>query len=46
MEKEAIINYKFYLCKILLDKILADKLITKSQRASLENAVVKRLAGF
>lgn len=46
MDNEAIINYKFYLCRIFLDKILDDKLITKSQRASLENAVVKRLAGL
>ena len=46
MEKEAIINYKFYLCRIFLDKILAEKLITKSQRASLENAVIKRISGL
>lgn len=46
MDNEAIINYKFYLCKIFLDKILAEKLITKSQRASLENAVIKWLAGL
>ena len=46
MEKEAIINYKFYLCRIFLDKILAENLITKSQRASLENAVIKRLSGL
>ncbi|MBP1562106.1 MAG: hypothetical protein J6C38_00100 [Oscillospiraceae bacterium] len=46
MDNEAIINYKFYLCKIFLDKILAEKLITKSQRASLENAVIKRLSGL
>ena len=45
MEKEAIIKYKFCLCKIFLDKILAEDLITKSHRASIENAVVKRLAG-
>ena len=46
MDNEAIINYKFYLCKIFLDKILAEDLITKSQRANLENAVIKRIAGF
>ena len=46
MDNEAIFKYKFYLCKIFLDKILAEKLITKTQRASLENAVIKRLAGF
>ena len=46
MEKEAIINYKFYLCRIFLDKVLAENLITKTQRASLENAVIKRIAGL
>ena len=46
MDNEAIINYKFYLCKIFLDKILAENLITKSQRASIENAVIKRRAGL
>ena len=46
MEKEAIFKYKFYLCKIFLDKISAENLITKSQRASLENAVIKRIAGL
>ena len=46
MDNEAIINYKFYLCKIFLDKILAENLITRTQRASLENAVIKRLAGL
>ena len=46
MEKEAIMRYKFYLCRIFLDKILAEKLITKSQRASLENAVIERISGL
>lgn len=46
MEKEAIMRYKFYLCKIFLDKILAENLITRTQRASLENAVIKRLSGL
>ncbi len=46
MDNESIIRYKFYLCKIFLDKILAENLITKTQRASLENAVIKRLAGL
>lgn len=46
MDKEAIMRYKFYLCRIFLDKILAEKLITKSQKASLENAVVKRISGL
>ena len=46
MDNEASINYKFHLSKTFLDKILAENLITKSQRASLENAVIKRLAGL
>ncbi|MBP1562563.1 MAG: hypothetical protein J6C38_02495 [Oscillospiraceae bacterium] len=46
MDNEAIIKYKFYLCRIFLDKILAENLITKTQRASLENAVIKRFAGL
>ncbi len=46
MDNEAIIRYKFYLCRIFLDKILAENLITRTQRASLENAVIKRLAGL
>ena len=46
MEKEAIFKYKFYLCRIFLDKVLAENLITKTQRASLENAVIKRIAGL
>lgn len=44
MDKEAIIRYKFYLCRIFLDKILAKNLITKSQKASLENAVIKGIS--
>lgn len=44
MDKEAIIRYKFYLCRMFLDKILSENLITKSQKASLENAVIKRIS--
>lgn len=43
MDKEAIIRYKFYLCRNFLDKLLDEKLITKPQRAKLENAVIKRI---
>lgn len=46
MDNEAIIRYKFYLCRKFLDAIFAKKLITKTQKASLENAIVKRLAGL
>lgn len=44
MDKEAIIRYKFYLCRIFLDKILSENLITKSQKSSLENAFIRRLS--
>lgn len=45
MNNEALIRYKFYLCRKFLDKLFDDKLITKSQMRKLENAVIKRLAG-
>ena len=44
MDKEAIIRYKFYLCRKFLDKLFDEKLITKHQMRRLENAVIKRLA--
>lgn len=44
MDNEALIRYKFYLCKKFLDKLLDEKLITKPQMRRLENAVIKRIA--
>lgn len=44
MDNEAIIRYKFYLCRKFLDKLFDEKLITKTQMRSLENAVAKRLS--
>jgi len=44
MDNEAIIKYKFYLCRNFLDKLLNEKLITETQRKKIESAVVKRLA--
>lgn len=44
MEQEAIIRYKFYLCRNFLDKLLSENLITETQRRKIENAVIKRLA--
>ena len=44
MEKEAIIRYKFYLCRNFLDKLLSENLITEAQRGKIEKAVIKRLA--
>ena len=44
MDKEAIIRYKFYLCRNFLDKLLSENLITKAQRRKIEKVVIKRLA--
>ena len=43
MENEAIIKYKFYLCKTFLDKLLAENIITESQSKKIESAAIKRL---
>ncbi len=43
MNNEAIIKYKFYLCRNFLDKLLSEKLITEAQRKKIENAVIRRL---
>ena len=43
MEKEAMIKYKFYLCRKFLDKLLNENLITEAQRRKIEKAVIKRL---
>lgn len=44
MDKEAIIRYKFHLCRNFLDKLLSENLITNSQCRKIEKAVIKRLA--
>ena len=44
MDKEAIIKYKFYLCRNFLDKLLSENLITEAQRKKIEKAVIKRLS--
>ncbi|MCM1166289.1 MAG: hypothetical protein NC299_10430 [Lachnospiraceae bacterium] len=44
MDNEAIIKYKFYLCRNFLDKLLSENLITETQRRKIEKAVIKRLA--
>ncbi len=44
MEQEAIIRYKFYVCRNFLDKLLSENFITEAQRRKIENAVIKRLA--
>ncbi len=43
MNNEAIIKYKFYLCRNFLDKLLSENLITETQRKKIENAVIRRL---
>ena len=44
MNNEAILRYKFYLCRTFLDKLLRENLINEVQRKRIENAVIKRLA--
>lgn len=44
MNNEAIIRYKFYLCRNFLDKLLNENLITESQRRKIEKAVIKWLS--
>ncbi len=44
MDNEAIIKYKFYLCRNFLDKLLGENLITEAQLRRIEKAVIKRLA--
>ena len=44
MDNEAIIKYKFYLCRNFLDKLLSENLITEAQLKRIESAVIKRLA--
>ncbi len=46
MDKEAIIRYKFYLCRNFLDKLLNENLITEIQRRKIESAVIKKLSGI
>ena len=43
MESEAIIKYKFYLCRNFLDKLLAENIITESQSKKIESSVIRRL---
>lgn len=44
MDNEAIIRYKFYLCRIFLDKLLSENLITEAQCRKIEKTVIKRIA--
>ena len=44
MDNEAIIRYKFYLCRNFLNKLLNEKLITEAQRRKIEKTIIKRLA--
>lgn len=44
MDNEAMIRYKFYLCRNFLDKLLSEGLITEVQRRRIEKSVIKRLA--
>ncbi len=44
MDKEALIKYKFYLCRKFLDKLLSENLITEAQHRKIEKTVIKRLS--
>ncbi len=44
MDNEAIIKYKFYLCRNFLDKLVNENLITEAKLKKIESAVIKRLA--
>lgn len=44
MDNEAIVRYKFYLCRNFLDKLLSEKLITEAQRRKIESVVIRRLS--
>lgn len=46
MDNEAIIRYKFYLCRNFLNKLLSENLITEAQRKNIESAVIRRLSEF
>ncbi len=43
MDKEAIIRYKFFLCRNFLDKLISENLITEAQCRKIEKAVIKRI---
>ena len=43
MDNEAIIKYKFYLCRNFLDKLLNENLISEAQFKKIESSVIKRL---
>lgn len=43
-EKEALIMYKFKLCKNFLDKLCEDGLITKEQMKKIARIALNRLA--
>ena len=43
MKNEAIIKYKYYLCRNFLDKLLAENIITEAQSKKIESSVIKRL---
>lgn len=43
MDNEAIIRYKFYLCRNFLERLLSENLITEAQRRNIEKAVIKRI---
>lgn len=43
VDNEAILQYKFYLCRKFLEKLLREGLISEQQRKKTEAAVLKKL---
>lgn len=45
IDNEAVLQYKFYLCRKFLEKLLREEQISEHQRKKTEAAVLKKLAG-
>ena len=43
IDNEAVLQYKFYLCRKFLEKLLFEGLISEQQRKKTEAAVLKKL---
>lgn len=43
IDNEAVLQYKFYLCRKFLEKLLRDRHISEQQRKKTEAAVLKKL---
>lgn len=43
IDNEAVLQFKFYLCRKFLEKLLCEKVISEQQRKKTEAAVLKKL---